>query len=66
MVHLDLAPLTRTLSTSKKEAGIRSQKLRLFIRGKLMSAEEHIRGMSQFLKPPIKKGMIKKNTMITL
>lgn len=65
MVHPDLAPLTKTLSTSKKDAGINSQKLKLFIRGKLISAEEHIKGISQFLNLPIRKGMIKKNTIIT-
>jgi len=64
-VSSDLALPLDTL-TSKKDAGNRSQKLRLFIRGKLMSAEEHIRGMSQFLNPPMRKGIIKKNTMMTL
>jgi len=66
MVHLEPAPLTRTLSTNKKDAGNKSQKLKLFMRGKLMSAEEHIRGINQFLNLLIRKGMIKKNTMITL
>lgn len=66
MVHLDLALLTRVLSTSKKDAGKRSQKERLFIRGKLMSAAPAKRGISQFLNLPIKKGIIKKKTIITL
>lgn len=66
MVHLDLAPPTKTDSTNKKAAGMRSQKEKLFIRGKLISGDEHIRGINQFLKPPIKKGIIKKNTITTL
>lgn len=65
-VHLDLAPPTKTDSTNIKEAGNRSQKLKLFIRGKDISAQPNIKGMSQFLKPPIKKGITKKNTIITL
>jgi hypothetical protein len=54
-----------TDSTNIKAAGINSQKLKLFIRGKDMSATEHIRGISQLPKPPIKKGMTKKKTITT-
>jgi len=64
-VHLDLAPLTKTDSTNKKAAGIKSQKEKLFIRGKLMSADWQKSGINQLPKPPIKKGIIKKNTITT-
>jgi hypothetical protein len=37
--------------------GTRSQKERLFIRGKAISATPSINGISQFPKPPIEIGM---------
>lgn len=40
--------------------GIRSQKERLFIRGKAMSATPSISGISQLPKPPIEIGITMK------
>lgn len=60
-VHLVLAPLPTNEDRSKrKKAGGRSQKLRLFIRGKAMSGALTIRGISQFLNLPRVTGITKK------
>jgi hypothetical protein len=45
-------------------AGIRSQKLKLFIRGKAMSTHPNIIGSSQFPKPPIAIGITIKKIII--
>jgi hypothetical protein len=45
-------------------AGIRNQKLILFIRGKAMSAAPNIKGTNQFPNPPIKMGITIKKIMI--
>ena len=46
------------------KAGISSQKLMLFMRGKAISGAPIIKGTNQLPKPPIKAGMTTKNTMI--
>jgi len=46
--------------TSRIRAGGRSQKLRLFIRGKAMSGAPSIRGTSQFPNPPTNTGITRK------
>lgn len=51
---------TRAEPTKRIKDGGRSQKLRLFSRGKDMSGEPIIKGMSQFPKPPTKTGMTRK------
>ena len=45
-------------------AGTSSQKLILFIRGNAMSGAPIMSGTIQLPKPPIRAGMMKKNTMI--
>lgn len=45
-------------------AGIRSQKLRLFIRGKAMSTQPSIRGSSQLPKPPMAIGITMKKIIM--
>jgi hypothetical protein len=45
---------------SKIRAGGRSQKLRLFIRGKAISGQPNINGINQFPNPPIKIGITRK------
>jgi len=44
--------------------GGKSQKLKLFIRGKAMSGAFNMRGTSQFPNPPIKIGITKKKIII--
>ncbi len=44
-------------SNKNKKEGIRSQKDKLFIRGKAISATPNIRGISQLPKPPIDIGI---------
>lgn len=57
-VHPVPAPLSTAPPTSKRvRAGGRSQKLRLFNRGKAISGAPSIKGTSQFPKPPIMMGM---------
>lgn len=51
---------TRAEPTSKIREGGRSQKLRLLRRGKDMSGEPTIRGISQFPKPPTNTGITRK------
>jgi hypothetical protein len=51
-------------SRRKVKEGKRSQKERLFIRGKAMSATPSIRGISQFPKPPIEIGITMKKIII--
>lgn len=48
---------------SKKNDGIKSQKLKLFIRGNTISLTPNIKGISQFPKPPIEIGITKKKIM---
>lgn len=50
------------VTRSSREGG-KSQNLILFIRGKVMSGAESIRGISQFPSPPIKTGMTRKKIM---
>lgn len=66
MVQPDPALPTKTDSTSIKEAGTKSQKEKLFIRGKDISATPQNKGINQFPNPPIKKGITKKKTITTL
>lgn len=64
-VHPVPAPLsTKDLDRSIISAGIKSQNLILFIRGKAMSAAPSIKGISQLPKPPIKIGMTIKKIMM--
>jgi len=49
---------------SKKRAGGRSQKEKLFSRGKAISGAPSIRGASQLPKPPIMVGITKKKIMM--
>lgn len=49
--------------TRRRREGGRSQKLRLFMRGKAMSGQESMRGISQFPKPLIRTGMTRKKIM---
>lgn len=59
------APLsTKDLDRSITNAGNKSQKLILFIRGNAISAAPSIKGMSQLPKPPIKIGITIKKIMI--
>jgi len=48
------------LPKSKKNAGGRSQNLKLFKRGKAISGEPIIRGINQFPNPPIRIGITAK------
>jgi hypothetical protein len=48
---------------TKKIAGGRSQKLKLFRRGNLMSGQDNIIGNIQLPKPPIATGITKKKIM---
>lgn len=54
---------TRALLRRRANAGIRSQNLILFIRGKIISGEFNIRGMSQLPNLPMRTGMTKKKIM---
>ena len=57
-VHPVPAPLsTRDLERSIIKAGIKNQKLILFIRGKAISAAPSIKGTNQLPNPPIKIGI---------
>jgi hypothetical protein len=51
---------TAAEATSRIIDGGRSQKLRLFRRGKAMSGAPSINGRSQFPKPPINTGITRK------
>jgi len=51
-------------SRSKKREGGNNQKERLFSRGKDISGEPIMRGVSQLPKPPISVGITKKKIMI--
>jgi len=55
---------TKDLDRSITNAGNKSQKLILFIRGNAISAAPSIKGMSQLPKPPIKIGITIKKIMI--
>lgn len=60
-VHPVPAPLSTALLRSRENsAGMRNQKLILFIRGKAISGEPIIKGISQLPNPPIIMGMIMK------
>jgi hypothetical protein len=48
----------------KEKEGTRSQKERLFMRGKAMSATPNIRGISQLPNPPIEIGITIKKIII--
>lgn len=54
----------RLLRSKKVKEGGRSQKLRLFIRGKAISGPPNIRGISQLPKPPISTGITIKKIII--
>lgn len=59
------APASRIDERSKKvNEGKRSQKERLFIRGKAISATPSIKGISQLPKPPIEIGITIKKIII--
>jgi len=59
------APLsTKDLDRSMIKAGIRNQKLILFIRGKAMSAAPNIKGTNQLPNPPIRMGITMKKIII--
>ena len=59
------APISITEDKSKhKKAGIKSQKLKLFRRGKAISGAPIIKGTNQLPKPPIITGITKKNIII--
>lgn len=51
-------------SNNKVIAGIKSQKLKLFIRGKAMSTHPNIRGSNQLPNPPIAIGITIKKIII--
>ena len=55
---------TNLLITRRRILGGRSQKARLFNRGKAMSAQPRNKGKSQFPNPPIKTGITKKKIII--
>lgn len=58
-------PASRILDNKRnKNDGTSSQKERLFIRGKAISATPSMRGISQFPKPPIEIGITIKKIMI--
>lgn len=60
-VHPVPAPRsTAAEDTNRSRDGGRSQNLRLFIRGKAMSGQESISGISQFPNPPRSTGITKK------
>lgn len=64
-VHPVPAPLsTNDLDRSMINAGIKNQKLMLFIRGNAISAAPNIRGTNQLPKPPIRMGMTIKKIII--
>lgn len=50
--------------SKKRKEGIRSQKERLFIRGKAISATPNIKGISQLPKPPIEIGITMKKIIM--
>ncbi len=52
------------LRSNKTRAGIRNQKLMLFIRGNAMSGEPIINGTSQLPNPPIRMGITIKKIMM--
>jgi len=57
-VHPVPAPASSNEDSKRKENdGINSQNLKLFIRGKAMSATPNINGISQFPNPPIEIGI---------
>lgn len=51
---------TAAEDTRRRREGGSSQKLRLFIRGKAMSGQVSMRGISQFPNPPSSTGITKK------
>jgi hypothetical protein len=51
-------------NNSKEKAGIKSQNLKLFIRGKIISTTPNNKGINQFPKPPIEIGITAKKIMI--
>lgn len=54
---------TAAEDTSKSRDGGSSQNLRLFIRGKAISGQESISGISQFPNPPRSTGITRKKIM---
>ena len=63
-VHPVPAPRsTAAEATRSRREGGRSQNLRLFIRGKAMSGQESISGISQFPNPPTRTGITRKKIM---
>jgi hypothetical protein len=64
-VHPVPAPLsTNELDKSITNAGIKNQKLILFIRGNAISAAPSMRGTNQFPNPPIRIGITIKKIII--
>jgi len=64
-VHPLPTPLdSNMLITNSPSLNGSNQNEKLFRRGKAMSLHPNIRGISQFLKPPIRTGMTKKKIMI--
>lgn len=64
-VHPVPTPASKTLDkSSKRKEGTMSQKERLFIRGKAISATPSIRGISQLPNPPIEIGITMKKIII--
>ena len=64
-VHPVPAPLsTNELDNSIIRAGIKNQKLMLFIRGKAISAAPSINGTNQLPNPPIRIGITIKKIII--
>ena len=58
------APVPIVADTTKRtKAGTRTQKLKLFIRGKAISGAPIIIGTNQLPNPPIKAGITTKNTI---
>ena len=64
MVQPVPAPVPIVADTTKRtKAGTRTQKLKLFIRGKAISGAPIIIGTNQLPNPPIKAGITTKNTI---
>jgi hypothetical protein len=61
---LPAPPGTKVEPRSSRNAGISSQKLMLFMRGKAISGAPIMIGTNQLPKPPMIAGITMKNTMI--
>ena len=66
MVQPTPAPPSANIDkNNNRKAGIKSQKLILFIRGNAISGAPIISGTNQFPKPPINAGITTKKTIIS-